>query len=60
MAIVRKRTLPSGETRWLADYVDLKGKRRAKQFEKRKDADAYLVSVRGDIQRGTALGIENA
>lgn len=53
MATVRKRTLPSGEIRWQADYVDLKGKRRAKQFEKRKDADAYLVGVRGDLQRGT-------
>ncbi len=52
MATVRKRTLPSGEVRWLADYTDAKGKRRSKQFNKRKDADAYLVSVRGDLQRG--------
>jgi integrase len=52
MAKVRKRTLPSGELRWLADYVDSKGRRRAKQFAKRKDADAYLVKVRGDLQRG--------
>ena len=52
MAIVRKRMLPSGEIRWIADYVDVKGTRRAKQFEKRKDADAYLIGVRGDLQRG--------
>jgi integrase len=52
MAIVRKRVLLSGEIRWIADYVDAKGKRRGKQFERRKDADAYLVSVRGDLQRG--------
>jgi len=53
MATVRKRILPSGEIRWMADYVDAKGTRRAKQFERRKDADTYLVSVRGDLQRGT-------
>ncbi len=52
MATVRKRTLPSGEVRWIADYADATGKRRAKQFERRKDADAYLVGVRGDLQRG--------
>lgn len=52
MAIVRKRTLPSGEIRWIADYTDSKGVRRAKQFEKRKDADAYLVAVRSNLQRG--------
>lgn len=53
MAIVRKRVLPGGEIRWIADYVDAKGTRRAKQFERRKDADTYLVSVRSDLQRGT-------
>ncbi|TIO36529.1 site-specific integrase [Mesorhizobium sp.] len=52
MAKVRKRILPSGEVRWLADYVDGSGKRRAKQFEKRKDADAYLVRSRHDVQAG--------
>jgi integrase len=52
VATVRKRQLPSGETRWQADYVDATGKRRSKQFERRKDADAYLVKVRGDLQRG--------
>ncbi|WP_181180383.1 site-specific integrase [Mesorhizobium sp. B1-1-7] len=52
MAKVRKRTLPSGEVRWLADYFDAGGKRRAKQFDKRKDADAYLVRVRRDLQLG--------
>ncbi|MER8838459.1 site-specific integrase [Mesorhizobium sp. M0913] len=52
MAKVRKRILPSGEIRWLADYVDGSGERRSKQFEKRKDADAYLVRVRRDLQLG--------
>ncbi|PBB91712.1 site-specific integrase [Mesorhizobium sp. WSM3864] len=53
MAKVRKRTLPSGEVRWLADYFDASGTRRSKQFNKRKDADAYLVKVRRDLQLGT-------
>ena len=52
MAIVRKRTLPSGETRWIADYVDAKGVRRSKQFKRKADAEGYLVGVRGDLQRG--------
>ena len=52
MAKVRKRSLPSGEIRWQADYVDSKGIRRSKQFPKRKDADDYLVNVRSDLQRG--------
>jgi integrase len=52
MATVRKRKLQSGEIRWQADYTDAKGKRRSRQFEKRKDADAYLVTVRSDLQRG--------
>lgn len=52
MAKVRKRTLPSGEIRWLADYVDGAGQRRAKQFKKRKDADEFLVKARRDVQLG--------
>lgn len=53
MAKVRKRTLPSGEVRWLAAYVDGSGKRRFKQFARRKDADEYLVKARRDVQLGT-------
>jgi integrase len=52
MAKIRKRTLPSGQVRWLADYIDSAGKRRAKQFEKRKDADAHLIKIRRDLQLG--------
>jgi integrase len=46
---IRKRTLPSGKVAWL---VDGQGKRRFKQFDKRKDADGYLVKVRRDLQLG--------
>ena len=52
MAKVRKRTLPSGKTVWLADYTDGSGKRRARQFDRRKDADTFLVKTRRDVQLG--------
>lgn len=52
MAKVRKRTLPSGKIRWLADYFDGGGIRRTKQFTRRKDADDFLVRARGDIRLG--------
>ncbi len=53
MASIRKRTLPSGETRWLVDYKDAAGGRRAKMFLAKRDADVYLVKVRAEIAAGT-------
>jgi len=50
---VRKRTLTSGEVRWLVDYKDQGGKRRAKQFLTKRAADAYETKVRGEIVAGT-------
>ena len=52
MATVRKRKLPSGLIRWQASYVDSAGKRRAKLFERKSDADAWLVDTRHDLARG--------
>ncbi|MCG5241353.1 tyrosine-type recombinase/integrase [Azospirillum doebereinerae] len=52
MASVRKRVLPSGETRWLVDYKDQNGKRRAKQFETRKAAVAFETKARGEVAQG--------
>lgn len=52
MAKVRKRMLPSGKIRWQAAYVDTAGKRRAKQFERKSDAESWLVETRHDIVRG--------
>jgi len=49
---IRKRILPSGETRWLVDYRDAKEKRRAKQFRRKADADAYAITVGYDLRRG--------
>ena len=56
MASIRKRTWKSGDevkTAWVADYSDQSGKRHLKTFERKKDADAFLVAARGEVQRGT-------
>ena len=55
MASVRKRTWTSrGEikTAWVADYFDQSGTRRLKTFERKKDADGWLVDARGEVKRG--------
>ena len=52
MAAVRKRILPSGEVRWLLDYRDLSGKRRAKQFRTKGEAVAFETQTRADLQGG--------
>lgn len=53
MATIRKRTLPSGKPVWQCDYKDQYGKRRAKQFARKRDADAFLASALGEIRKGT-------
>lgn len=52
MATIRKRILPSGETRWQVDYRDNQGKRRSKQFERKKEAEAYETKVRAELASG--------
>jgi integrase len=55
MASVRKRTWKSGgetKTAWVADYFDQSGKRHIKTFDRKKDADAWLVDARGEVKRG--------
>lgn len=52
MATVRKRELPSGKIVWQADYRDGAGKRRSKQFGRRKDADDFLLTARGEVRAG--------
>jgi len=49
-----KWTTRKGEQReaWLVDYTDGSGKRRAKFFQRKKDADAYHASVRVEVQQG--------
>ena len=57
MTSIRRRTWtsPKGEekTAWLVDYVDNGGKRRAKQFAKKKDAEAWLVGAAWQVSQGT-------
>jgi integrase len=38
---------------WLVDFKDAAGKRRYKQFDRKKDADAWLVRARNDVAAGT-------
>jgi integrase len=54
---VRKRrwTTASGAAKeaWVADYVDGKGVRRLKTFDRKKDADAFLATATVEIREGT-------
>src|SRR5271166_5112901 len=49
---IRKRTLPSGETRWLCDYRDGSGARRFKQFKTREEAKAFRDKTGVDVRAG--------
>src|SRR5436853_369094 len=54
MAKIRKRTWKSGgedKTAWVADYFDQNGKRHIKTFKQRKEADAWLVATRREVQQ---------
>lgn len=57
MTSIRKRSwiTPSGEakTAWLVDYRDQSGKRRAKQFARKKEAEQYADRARTEIRQGT-------
>jgi integrase len=52
MAFVRKRKLPSGMIRYEVAYTDGAGKRRAKLFARKGDADAWMVNTLHDLARG--------
>ena len=53
---IRKRvwTSPNGNSkqRWVVDYKDQTGKRRSKQFERKKDAEAWELNARSEVVRG--------
>jgi integrase len=54
---IRKRTWrtpQTGELReaWIVDFVDQSGQRRNKNFERKRDAEAYEATVRVNIARG--------
>jgi integrase len=52
MASVRKRKLPSGLVRWQAGYVDGAGERRFKMFDRKSDAEAWLIETGHALARG--------
>jgi integrase len=55
MASIRKRTWKTGveeKTAWIADYFDQAGKRHIKTFRTKKEADAQLVRIRGEVAQG--------
>jgi integrase len=67
---LRKRiwTAPDGTPKqaWLVDYKDQAGKRRAKQFVRKKEAEAWLINAASEVQKGvhtpdsTSVTVERA
>lgn len=57
MTSIRKRTWtdPSGNSKsaWLVDYRDQSGKRRAKQFSRKKEAEEYALRAQNEVRQGT-------
>jgi integrase len=53
MAAIRKRSLPSGKIAWLVDFKDANGRRRARQFATKRDADAFMIKARAAIATGS-------
>lgn len=57
MPSIRKRTWtsPAGErkTAWQVDYKDSGGRRRSKQFPRKKEAEAWLVNASWEVKQGT-------
>lgn len=53
---VRKRTWtnPKGEKKsaWQVDYVDTDGKRRRKNFDRKKEAEAFLDNAKVEVRSG--------
>ena len=57
---VRKRTLPSGETRWLVDYTDQTGTRRARQFKTQREAKAFEAKAKVEVSERTHVPTSEA
>jgi integrase len=57
---IRKRTWKNanGEesTRWIVDVMDANGHRERRQFESRKEADAFRIATEGQMKAGTFRG----
>lgn len=56
MASVRKREWTNSDgtksVKWLVDYKDQFGKRRFRNFERKRDADAWLVGAAWEVAKG--------
>jgi integrase len=52
MASIRKRALKGGKVAWQVDYRDQAGARRHKQFQTKREADAWLVQARAQVAAG--------
>ena len=57
---IRKRTWKntdgSDSTRWIVDLVDANGQRERRQFDSRKEAEAFRVATEGQMRAGTFRG----
>jgi integrase len=57
---IRKRTWKNADgaesTRWIVDVRDTNGHRERRQFDSRKEADAFRIATEGQIQAGTFRG----
>jgi integrase len=57
---IRKRTWKNADgaetTRWIVDLVDANGHRERRQFESRKEAEAFRVETEGQMRAGTFRG----
>jgi integrase len=49
---VEKRVLPSGLITYRAPYVDAAGERRSKNFPRKADAEAFLLTVASELVQG--------
>lgn len=56
MSAIRKRKWMTNsgawKSAWQVDYKDAAGRRRSKQFERKKDAEAWAVNAFAEVQRG--------
>ncbi len=54
---IRKRTWKNADgvesTRWIVDIADANGHRERRQFESRKEADAFRIATEAQIRAGT-------
>lgn len=60
VASIRKRNLRSGKGVWVVDFKDQSGKRRNKNFEKKRDAEAFLDEVKRQVRDGSFVADDDS